>query len=988
MRRLPWRRSVAASVALAISAAAFADTGGLRITVNGPDGQPVSGATVKVSSPDSLVSKTAVTAPDGTVRLTGLDPATNYTVEVTSGSYSPFSASNVAVVSGSNLALTYALGIEELDEAIVTGRSLAALDTTSATVATTITLDLTESLPTQRSFQNYLQLVPGVKPSETGNPSSKSGVNFSDGLGTFGQSTDNLYYIDGVNVTDPYTGTFGANLNSEIIQEQQVLTGGIPAEYEGGAGLVSKVVTKSGGDEFHGSINYYMQNDKLVEKNKHQPSNDFKTYDAAITLGGPIIKEKLWFFGSYQKINRKTDVADAVTGQFMRSVERDADQFFGKLTYQMTQADRLQFTFFNDPTDISGSTTSTVVNNRDRAQKQGGDNFKLEYSHDFGLVRVDAYGFKHKSELSNLAAEDATRNDMAYATGSPTNADLQLGGYGQNQIQWRNRDEIGVKLESLLSTAWGEHTIKAGFAATTNRSKLDLQYTGGENAQYTSVAAQDAGLTFGQYGGGNMIGVTDITEDEGELLIIPAINASADRAYFYGLLDANSDGVLTPAEFNALQFNSTAGNPNGALNVYRIVMTQTAPVTFKTKGMSAYLQDSWTNGKWTINAGVRSEQWRHYATDGSKSFTFDWTVAPRLSVVYDVNGDGTSKLWAFGGRYYDPIRHDMTSFAGTLTGPVREEQVFIGDRWLTFRTRGGAQVQDAFFAPATKTPYTDEFLVGYAKTLAPNITASVTYTKRYSKNILEDYDLHLYSDDGPGTLKGMGSDLHIPITYFGYDSIPNSNYVIATLKGGKREYNGVELALRKLKSNHWQGLLSYTYNDMKGNTMSDGNADYQGDVVWLDPRAPNVWSTSPGSIKHLFKAAGSYFFNNGLEFGAVWNWNSGLAYSKTFDAGGRHLPNRIATAYSYAGVSSRWVEEGAIGGYEAPSVGTLDLRVKYTHKLGFGQMEAFLDVFNVLNDQGAYLVQDLAAGDGAYAFGEGTNWTAPRRYYLGVRFSF
>src|SRR3546814_1909305 len=94
--------------------------------------------------------------------------------------YGDFSANNVAVVSGKNLSLGYALGATTLDTVVVTGTSLAAVDTTSAVVGTTLNLDIVESLPTGRTYQSYLQLVPGVKPSVDGNPSSKSGVNYSD----------------------------------------------------------------------------------------------------------------------------------------------------------------------------------------------------------------------------------------------------------------------------------------------------------------------------------------------------------------------------------------------------------------------------------------------------------------------------------------------------------------------------------------------------------------------------------------------------------------------------------------------------------------------------------------------------------------------------------------------------------------------------------------------------------------------------------------
>ncbi len=94
-----------------------------------------------------------------------------------------------------------------------------------------------------------MQLVPGVlpdDPQQPGNPASKSGINYSDIGGNLGVSSDNFYYFNGINVTDPVTGTFGSNLNTEIIQEQKVLTGGIPAEYIGTPGLLSTVITKSG----------------------------------------------------------------------------------------------------------------------------------------------------------------------------------------------------------------------------------------------------------------------------------------------------------------------------------------------------------------------------------------------------------------------------------------------------------------------------------------------------------------------------------------------------------------------------------------------------------------------------------------------------------------------------------------------------------------------------------------------------------------------
>ena len=982
------RNALAAALGMCfIGAALAAETGGLRITITGSDGQPIAGATVQVSSPDSLVSRSAVTEADGSVRLTGLDPATNYTVEVGAAGYASYSADDVAVVSGKNLSLGYALGTTNLETVIVTGASLAAVDTTSATVGTTLNLDIVESLPTGRSYQSYLQLVPGVKPSAGDNPSSKSGINYSDVGGAIGTSTDNVYYLDGVNVTDPLDGVAGSNFNSEIIQEQQVLTGGIPAEYAGGAGLVSKVITKSGGDEFHGSINYYLQNDSLVADDKHGESAGFSTFDTAATLGGPVIKDKLWFFGSYQIKNREDDVIDPVTGDALRTVNTDQDLAFFKTTWQITDDDRLTASFFNDPYERDGSTDATVINDRDTALEQGGDNYKLEYTRDWANVRLNAYGYRHEAEQSTVAANSETRNDVAYFGGSPTNADLQQGGFGTNTETWRNRDEFGLNLEYWLDTSWGSHTFKAGYTQSDNEYTEDARYTGADSALYRSIALEDSGASFDEFVGSGWTGTRSIVAGD-TTRILTNISESPDSAYFIGLLDTDGDGAVSSDELGAYQFDSTAGNPTGQVNNYRIQQSGPAPYTVTTKGKTFFLQDTWTLNQWTVNAGVRAEQWGHFDSFGQEVFTFDWELAPRLSIVYDLMGDGRSKVWGFVGRYYDPIRNDMTDFAGAGAGPVYNEQIFLGDRWLTFRSRGPG---DAIFAPTTETPYTDELVLGYATTLGQNMNLSVIYTKRQTKDIFEDYDLGLYSNPNGDTANGQADEnsaFYLPYSYFGYSSAPEFNYVIGTLKGGERKYQGLEVTLQKYKSDNWQGMVSYTYNDAEGNSNSDGNADFQGDWIALDPRAPNQWGPQPGNIEHQFKAFGTYFMDFGLELSGVFNWNSGARYSRTYSLYGRHLPEMTDTPYEVGGVTDTWILPGAVGGETGPAYSTFDIRAKYTHELPVGQLEFFLDVFNVFDQQSAISEQDLITGDGVYAFGEATDWVEPRRAYLGVRYSF
>ena len=269
--------------------------------------------------------------------------------------------------------------------------------------------------------------------------------------------------------------------------------------------------------------------------------------------------------------------------------------------------------------------------------------------------------------------------------------------------------------------------------------------------------------------------------------------------------------------------------------------------------------------------------------------------------------------------------------------------------------------------------------------------------KRETRDILEDYDLALYAfaTDGSTLYPGDPNDpdsLFLGFDYFGYNANPGSNFVIATLAGGERDWEGAELIFRKRFSNNWQALASYTYADAHGNTNSDSNADFQGDDLVLDPRAPNMFGVQPGLIRNLFKAAASYQWNNGITVGGTYRWNSGTKSSLTELRSRRNLPIRgQAGDITFAGINTeRWVQPGTVGALTNPSWGQLDARVQYNRDFGRFDGEFFLDVFNVLDEQDVVREQDLVAGagDGSTEFGEGIQFVAPRRYFLGVRLGF
>jgi hypothetical protein len=224
--------SAAIVLGLAVSGSAQVSTSGtIEVLVLDSDARTVPGATVTASAGDTVSRRVQVTDAGGRARLEALAPSTVYVVTVELSGFRGWRNENVLVRSGHVTTLTSQLSVGGITETVQVTATSPVVDITSATTGGDITLALTEALPTGRSYQSYLQLVPGVTPDNLnapGNPAVRSGMNYSDiavSLGdNVGVSSDNAYYFDGINVTDPVRGTFGANLNTEIIQEQKVLT--------------------------------------------------------------------------------------------------------------------------------------------------------------------------------------------------------------------------------------------------------------------------------------------------------------------------------------------------------------------------------------------------------------------------------------------------------------------------------------------------------------------------------------------------------------------------------------------------------------------------------------------------------------------------------------------------------------------------------------------------------------------------------------------
>lgn len=1011
------------ALVLAASGQVFgqAQRGSILVTVtSADDGSLLPGATIEAKSDQTLSSRLEATGTDGRADLVALDPAANYVVNVTLEGFTPARIEGVRVRAGQTAVLNVELQLAEFgEEMVITGES-PVVDTTSTTAGQEITLELTEALPTGRSYQNYLQLVPGVQDAmgTSENPASRSGINYRDvdaAEGDVGRSTDNLYYFDGINVTDRTEGTNGADINTEIIQEQSILTGAIPAEYIGVPGLVSNVVTKSGGNEFSGSVNYYFIDDSLVEDNDHFPEETFETADTAATLGGPIFRDKAWFFASIRRLENDRGIVDA-EGNFLRDVNQTADQGFGKVTWSITNKDLVSGIYLSDPTERDGSFNRAIPNAADSVGETGGDRYTVSYNRVWGAAALELGGTEHSFDLNSFPKN---RDPAATASFAPdvdfTDGEARLGGAGTDTVVERGTDSIRGSFEYLFDTGWGDHALKVGAVDWSSTLFENPQTVGDPPAGYISlnVRGTDGSITLceitGCAPGSQTWSTVDFGASSDEINNFNQnISAAQRQTLIAAGWDDNGDGLFSASELNAhMTFSSAAGNPQGLVNYTRDLQTQAGPSEKTSESTHYFIQDSWQWNRWSVNAGVRIEDTTFINDAGEDVGTFDTEVAPRLSLAYDLKGDGRSSVGIFYGEYYDAFRDNAIDFAGSLTGRVIEEQVWVEplNDWVNFRFRGGTTVQDAFFAPRIETPVTEEFQLQYKQDLGRNMMFEVNYIDRETTGIAEDYGSLYYDVDDYIAAGGDPSDpgsFFLGPGFFGFGSLgdipTNLNFLIGSLPDAAfRDWQGIELIFRKRYSNNWQLLASYNYADGDANSYSDSNFDGAGDVPFLDPRAPNIVGLQAGLVEHLFKVHGSYRWDNGIQAGASYRWNSGVVLNRnqgtTFS---RSIPDRTETPFPSNGFSGTtdpftdlWIGGDAIGFIEGSEYGVLDLRGSYIWAIGDRfEVDFFLDIFNVADDQAEVRVQDLVSGGGSFEFLEGSEFVEPRRYNLGVRLRF
>src|SRR5258705_29321 len=311
-------------------------TGSIEGTITDPNGAAVRGATVTATSSNLITPKTATSGDDGHYLLSALPPGT-YKVTIEASGFAWYEKNDVTINLGRTSGIDVQLALATAT-ATVTVTGGVTVDVTSNTTGSNISTEQFSNFPTQRTVQGLYTIAPtvtrsGLRDMATGRERDPS-VGGSSG-------PENNYILDGVNTSDPAFGGSGANLPFEFVQEVEIKTGAFGAEYGKATGGIFNVITKSGGNDFHGDLFTYFSTKGMVRETRNFPftgaaPNGFSEVDAGFDLGGRIIKDKLWFFGAFNP-QRRNNFFLAQTFRTEAKSEVTTPFYAGKLTYAISQ---------------------------------------------------------------------------------------------------------------------------------------------------------------------------------------------------------------------------------------------------------------------------------------------------------------------------------------------------------------------------------------------------------------------------------------------------------------------------------------------------------------------------------------------------------------------------------------------------------------------------------------------------------------------------
>lgn len=905
-----------------VSVAEARETGDIVGRVVDIDALVVPGLEVVLTGAELAGTRTDTTDDDGRFRFDGLLPGT-YALEVRRDGIALAGATvTVRMETATQVPLVVDLANTPTEIVVVDVQPV--IDTTRSAFSHSLSEEYLQNLPTGRSYQDVVNTLPGVYGridtqdggGGTGNPSVR-------GSGQYG----NTYTIDGVTNRDPATNTFGQNLNFDAIEEIQVYTDGAPAEFGQFTGMVANVQIKDGGDEHHGSAAvFYSQHawftptyliyDAAEGKEVETEKRRFRTPNLVFTAGGPIVKEKLWYF-----------VGGDVTYAWAQPEGVPADQarsswsgnVLAKLTWFATPATTLRLLFTDDFTFSDAENAGPLVA-REALENRRDNSFTT-------LLTATIKPQWH-TELVVRGGYQQIGINVVPASGDELQAAVQdadgrlLHNARNFDYNTRRRAGGGLVFTRLFEKALGTHKFKTGAEYWFLQSQRELIHTGRTTIDWVDTNGQ----------------------------LDPARQG----------LDVGTEYSANPA----LGYDCT--QPDGSDCGFREHWTNVGPLGTQVHTFFVFAQDDWTPVPFlTFNLGFRLDVERglndvgngpptqkpsEYGLPAEERFEGQlealYMPAPRVGFSLDLTRDNKTKLSGHYGWYYDVQGADFWEWANTRSsaGYVRYARDAGGD-WVWSNTQDNV-LNPLIYDEAFQPPKTERINLAIEREIIPLLSISLRGILSRTTGLAEDVDTNL-----------------------------NDFYILNSAQKA-RIYRGLELVLEKKFDGVWQLLGSYTLSESYGHTPgqfetasgadvgSNGNnvGVYLDDVGERDARA-ELYDAGQGWILdglaglgrqsvtdpsyadeagwlgylpyhsfHQLKINGSYTAPWGTTFGLIYEFDSGHAWQK----------RTFVPFYGYDGFAQ------GRGTRFMPAVHYVDVRVAHTFRLrGAQSVELSVDIFNV-----------------------------------------
>ena len=712
-------RLVAVSALSLVAQRSFAQGGdaGLRGYVKDEQGAALPGVTITAQSPDAVTPASATSDRDGHYRLINLRPGT-YTILAELGGFAKTRHTGIIVRAGNTFALDVTLKVAQLEEAVTVESESPMLEISKASNVLNFDGEFQRNMPIQsrRNWSDFLELTPGVI--------SRSFDDSSGRMVYFGHATEHFAHVIQLE------GTLASNYNdaqvtyvsmgADMIQDIQVKTGGVDASAPMGTGLVMNVVTKSGSNQFKGSAGYAYQpfgwNGNNAGNCSTSPGCDkaraalgtpttayINQLDAS--LGGPIKKDKVWFFAAIRRAQSEAGISRTATevqrintffpGNELFNNTSESWQPYVKVTAQISPAHQLQAFYQKDRLTLSGDREYNYEPVFVTAT--GGSLYGAKLQSTWGrsvtTTFTTSYNDKGGSDLSTVAQSPGAGPQIVIHE----RANIQGGrAVGSGRIlEGGNVQSYGLQPASQVivrgDLTWfkdrwaGNHEFQTGFFAAP-RNRYDQQ----------TLYVNDGFILEEQR-----------------------------------MRDPNNPAA------GVVPFHRQYRSPS----VVRAREAHDSDFGF-------YLQDNWKpTSRLTLNLGVRGDRVRRYDAIFDVERQNSVEIAPRLGFSYRLTGDGRTLLRGSYGRFHEQVmgRDAVTTFGGADVAATRDEYDLDGNGTLeTAITTAARTATLAAYEidPNVHQPYVDEFILGFRKQLPWRIALDVAGIKRSYNHMYARVDIN------------------------------------------------------------------------------------------------------------------------------------------------------------------------------------------------------------------------------------------------------